>query len=105
MWAIGISLLGMMSQWPTYYQNEQRMYPRRCASHARNLNKLNPGHEIVKLLNLLLEWDHKRRIDASRLVKLTTELLEARIVKPEGTPEPDKMCLEVPEGFQAVEFW
>ncbi|KAH7257670.1 kinase-like domain-containing protein [Fusarium tricinctum] len=105
MWAIGISLLGMMSQWPSYYQNEQRLYPRRCASHARNLDRLNPGHEIVKLLVLLLEWDHKRRIDASQLVALTAELLEARIVKPEGTPEPDKMCLEAPEGFQAVEFW
>ncbi|KAF5672449.1 serine threonine kinase [Fusarium heterosporum] len=105
MWAIGISLLGMMSQWPTYYQKEHRIYTRRCATHARNLAEMNSDHEIVDLLVRLLEWDHKQRITAPRLVELTTELLKARSQKLDGTPEPDRMNLKAPKGFQAVEFW
>ncbi|KAF4966642.1 hypothetical protein FSARC_5691 [Fusarium sarcochroum] len=106
MWAIGISLLGMMSQWPGYAKKEERMYPRRCASHARTLKTLNPDHEIVQLLIRLLEWDHNIRISASELVKLTSELIEqSQVQGSKRTPETGRMDLRTPEGFQTVEFW
>lgn len=86
-----------MSQWPGFSKKEERMYPRLCATHARNLDRLNPGHEIVRLLLRLLEWDHKSRITAPELVKLTGELL--------GMDLKDGMDLQVPEGTRTVEFW
>ncbi|KAF4450717.1 serine/threonine protein kinase [Fusarium austroafricanum] len=100
MWAIGISLLGMMSQWPPCPKKEERMYPRKCASHARTLDKMNPDHEIVQVLMRLLEWDPKKRITAPELAKLTTELLEART---EATPV--NMDLHTPEGVAVLQFW
>ncbi|KAF5027777.1 hypothetical protein F66182_108 [Fusarium sp. NRRL 66182] len=102
LWAVGISLLGMMSQWPVYAKREERMYPRRCATHARNLMRLNPGHEIVKVLLRLLEWDHKIRITAPELVQLSTQLLNQA---PAQGSEDGLMNLDAPEGFQPVEFW
>ncbi|EKJ79027.1 hypothetical protein NXS19_001926 [Fusarium pseudograminearum] len=101
-WALGISLLGMMSQSPHFYKKEERMYPRICATHARNLDRLNPGHEIVRILLRLLEWDHKNRITAPELVKLTAEIMEARSTQ--DAPK-EQMDLEVPEGTRTVEFW
>jgi hypothetical protein len=64
------------------------------------LDKLNPDHEIVRLLLRLLEWDFKKRITAPELVNVTGELLEER------TPVlKEQMDLEVPEGTRTVEFW
>ena len=89
-----------MGQWPHFVRKEERQYPRLCATHARNLDKLNPDHEIVRLLLRLLEWDFKKRITAPELVNVTGELLEER------TPVlKDQMDLEVPEGTRTVEFW
>jgi calcium/calmodulin-dependent protein kinase I len=86
-----------MAQWPHYLMKEERVYPRKCATHARNLDKLNPGHDLVQVLLRLLEWDHNRRITASELVKLTAERLEAH---PNFVEE-----LKSPEGFQPLQFW
>ncbi|RBR22560.1 uncharacterized protein FIESC28_04452 [Fusarium coffeatum] len=99
-WALGITLLGMMGQWPHFVRKEERQYPRLCATHARNLDKLNPDHEIAQLLLRLLEWDFKKRITATELANVTGELLEERtgILK-------DQMDLKVPEGTRTVEFW
>ncbi|KAH7179584.1 kinase-like domain-containing protein [Fusarium flagelliforme] len=99
-WALGITLLGMMGQWPHFVRKEERQYPRLCATHARNLDKLNPDHEIVQLLLRLLEWDFKKRITAPELVNVTGELLEERI-----RVLKVQMDLEVPEGTRTVEFW
>jgi hypothetical protein len=93
----------MMGQWPGFYKKEERMYPRVCATHARNLDKLNPDHDIVQLLLRLLEWEHKSRITAPELVKWTAELLEARTLA--GPKDKDQMDLKVPEGARTVEFW
>jgi calcium/calmodulin-dependent protein kinase I len=91
-----------MGQSPHFYKKEERMYPRICATHARNLDRLNPGHEIIQILLRLLEWNHKTRITASELVKLTAELMEAR--RTQNDPK-ETMDLEVPEGTRVVEFW
>ncbi|PCD23016.1 hypothetical protein FGRA07_04386 [Fusarium graminearum] len=90
-----------MGQSPHFYKKEERMYPRICATHARNLDRLNPGHEIVRILLRLLEWDHKNRITAPELVKLTVEMMEARSTQ--DAPK-EQMDLEVPEGTRTVEF-
>ncbi|KAH7493615.1 hypothetical protein FOMA001_g366 [Fusarium oxysporum f. sp. matthiolae] len=96
-WALGISLLGMMAQWPCYLVKQEKLYPRKCVTHAQNLNTLNPGNDLVKILLRLLEWDHEKRITASELVRLTAERLEAR---PNFVEE-----LKSPEGFQPLVFW
>lgn len=96
-WALGISLLGMMAQWPRYLVKQEKLYPRKCVTHAQNLNTLNPGNDLVKILLRLLEWDHEKRITASELVRLTAERLEAR---PNFVEE-----LKSPEGFQPLVFW
>ncbi|KAF4953901.1 hypothetical protein FGADI_5693 [Fusarium gaditjirri] len=99
-WALGISLLGMMAQWPRYPAKQEKLYPRKCATHAQNLIQLNPSHYLVQVLVRLLELDLNWRITASelvKLVKLTAERLEAR---PNFVEE-----LKSPEDFQPLVFW
>ncbi|KAF4336341.1 serine threonine kinase [Fusarium beomiforme] len=96
-WALGISLLAMMGQLPHLFVKEHRQYPRKCASHARNLYEINPGHDLVQILLRLLEWDHNKRIIASEMVNQATERLEAHTNLPGN--------LKSPEGFQPLQFW
>ncbi|KAI8419435.1 hypothetical protein FOFC_02020 [Fusarium oxysporum] len=54
-------------RWTTSTLFHCRRIGSRLATHARNLDKLNPGHDLVQILLRLLEWDHNRRITASEL--------------------------------------
>ncbi|KAF5628508.1 serine threonine kinase [Fusarium sp. NRRL 52700] len=96
-WVLGISLLGMMSQWPRCLVNQEKLYPKKCFNHALELDNLNPRDDRLELLLRLLQWDHNKRITASELVKLIGERLEAR---PNFVEE-----LKSPEGFQPLVFW
>ncbi|KAF4502052.1 CDC5- kinase involved in regulation of DNA replication [Fusarium agapanthi] len=96
-WALGISLLGTMAQWPRCLVKQEKLYPSKCFNHARELHKLNPDDDRLKILLRLLGWDHHWRITASQLVKLICERLEAR---PNFVEE-----LKSPEGFQPLVFW
>ncbi|KAM5343079.1 hypothetical protein ACJ41O_014045 [Fusarium nematophilum] len=103
-WALGVSLLGMMSQSPRSDKKEERMYPRRCFVHAQKLQGLNPGDNIVGLLNRLLEWDEKQRIGAPELVGLVTEMIDESEGVAAGD-EANRMDLKTPDHFERIEFW
>ncbi|SCV51015.1 related to CDC5-protein kinase involved in regulation of DNA replication [Fusarium fujikuroi] len=96
-WALGISLLGMMAQWPRCLVKQEKQYPKKCSNHAHELHKRNHGDDRLQILLRLLEWDHNKRITASELVKLVTERLGAG---PYFVEE-----LKSPEGFQPLVFW
>ncbi|CVL04455.1 related to CDC5-protein kinase involved in regulation of DNA replication [Fusarium proliferatum] len=96
-WALGISLLGMMAQWPRCLVKQEKQYPKKCSNHTHELHKRNHGDDRLQILLRLLEWDHNKRITASELVKLVTERLEAG---PYFVEE-----LKSPEGFQPLVFW
>ncbi|KAM0430588.1 hypothetical protein ACHAPT_005940 [Fusarium lateritium] len=105
-WALGVSLLAMMSQSPRFVKKEERMYPRQCFSHAQTLAALNPDHDMVRLVNRMLEWNPKVRVSAAELVELITEMLSNIEQEDEGGKGGgDQMDLKVPEGFQPTVFW
>ncbi|KAF4977572.1 hypothetical protein FZEAL_5943 [Fusarium zealandicum] len=103
-WALGVTLLGMMSQWPLHVKNQERQYPRRCFTHAQSLLELNPGHNIVGLLRRMLIWDEKHRVSAAELVELTAQMVSDS-ERGIGLEHGDKMDLKVPEDFKPIEFW
>lgn len=105
-WALGISLLGMIGQWPRCEKTTvgYAKYPRQCANHALELQKLNPGNEMVNLLVRLLAWRARERITAEKCYEVTICLLgetkgEEESVGTEG------LRIEAPKEFQPNSFW
>ncbi|KAK1254248.1 hypothetical protein MKX08_008243 [Trichoderma sp. CBMAI-0020] len=105
-WALGISLLGMTGQWPQCEKTKAGFarYPRQCANHAQQLQKLNPRNKIVNLLARLLAWRARERITADKCYEVATRLLE------EAKSEEESVGLEglrikSPEQFRPISFW
>ncbi|RSL88156.1 hypothetical protein CEP51_001876 [Fusarium floridanum] len=104
-WALGVSLLAMMSQSPRFVKKEERMYPRQCHTHAQNLAELNPTHEIVGLANRMLEWNPKARVTADDLVEVIPDMLSKVEREEYETGMAKRMELKIPEGFEPIVFW
>lgn len=109
-WALGVSLLGMLAQWPSLSlpggdgRSEVRRYPRRCWSHAQALARLNPRHDLVVLVVRMLAWDLDSRASASECADMIRQL----------PPELDNaierrgagaLAIEAPADFRPISFW
>lgn len=104
-WALGISLLGMTGQWPQCEKTKAGFarYPRLCANHAQQLQKLNPRNGIVKLLVKLLAWRARERITAEKCYEVTISLLEE--MKGEESVGTEGLRIKSPEEFRPISFW
>ncbi|KAF7547925.1 hypothetical protein G7Z17_g7382 [Cylindrodendrum hubeiense] len=108
MWALGVTLLGMMSQWPPLRTKEDlQKYPTRCFEHAQKLKRLNPDDGIVQLLSRMLAWEKEMRATASECVRLAIQMLadndEAKITV--GMVDPNEFGIRTPEEFKPIMFW
>ncbi|KAF4505815.1 hypothetical protein G6O67_007727 [Ophiocordyceps sinensis] len=100
-WALGVTLLGMVAQWPDLRRHDKaelRAYPGRCAAHARTLMALNPGHELVGLLARMLETDEAARAGARECADVAARLL----LECHGGAE---LGIEAPGDFRPISFW
>ncbi|KAK7429578.1 hypothetical protein QQZ08_003957 [Neonectria magnoliae] len=107
-WALGITLLGMMAQWPPVRtKKEVRLYPRRCFEHARKLEGLNPADDVVQLLGRMLAWEQGTRATATECVRLATQIIteEAKSENQGGLAEANELVIKVPEDFRPITFW
>lgn len=104
-WALGISLLGMTGQWPQCEKTKAGFarYPRQCAEHAQQLQKLNPGNGMVNLLARLLAWRARERITAEKCYEVTIRLLEE--TKGEESVGTEGLRIKSPEQFRPISFW
>jgi serine/threonine protein kinase len=105
MWALGITLLGMVGQWPQvrYTKKELEKYPERCFEHARRLGELNPDVGLVNLLGGLLAWEARRRMSSEECVRVARKLeleLELELGDAEG-----ELGIKSPEEFRPISFW
>lgn len=105
MWALGISLLGMANQWPQCEKTKAGLarYPRQCANHAQELQKMNPGNGLVNLLAKLLAWRARERITAEKSHEATMKLLEE--TKGEEGVGTEGLRIKSPEEFRPISFW
>ncbi|KAM4060643.1 kinase [Hirsutella rhossiliensis] len=103
-WALGVTLLGMVAQWPVlrrHDKEELRAYPGRCAAHARTLLALNPRHDLVLLLARMLEGDEGARAAARECADVAGRLLLL-----EREREADgELGIESPADFRPISFW
>ncbi|EHK46485.1 hypothetical protein TRIATDRAFT_153817 [Trichoderma atroviride IMI 206040] len=105
-WALGISLLGMTGQWPQCEKTKAGFarYPRQCANHAQQLQKLNPRNKMVNLLVRLLAWRARERITADKCYEVTTRLLEETKGQEESVGT-EGLRIKSPEQFRPISFW
>lgn len=107
-WALGVTMLGMMDQWPKVMYTREvgskrdkrriERYPGQCREHVRDLERLNPGHGLVKLLGRMLAWTPEERIRAEELMR------EAEWLMGEWDGR-GSLELVLPEGFEQISFW
>ncbi|RFU77090.1 kinase domain containing [Trichoderma arundinaceum] len=104
-WALGISLLGMMGQWPQIEKTKAGLtrYPRRCANHVQELSRMNPGNGLVNLAGRMLIWRARERITAEKCHQLAIELLEE--VTGEESNGTEGLGIKSPEEFKPISFW
>lgn len=104
-WALGITLLGMVAQWPPLgrTREEFRKYPHRCNNHVQKLIALNPRHGIVRLLAGMVTWELDERASPRECANLAAELLGGER-RGESSPQYD-LGIEVPEDFRPISFW
>lgn len=105
-WALGISLLGMMGQWPQIEKTKAGLnrYPRRCANHAQELQRMNSGNGLVDLATRLLTWRAMERITAEKCRQLAMELLE-EVNEGEEIKGTEGLRIKSPEEFKPISFW
>ncbi|KJZ71967.1 hypothetical protein HIM_08647 [Hirsutella minnesotensis 3608] len=104
-WALGVTLLSMAAQLPPLPRtnDEIKAYPGRCASHARALLELNPGHGLVRLLASMLDEDVGQRASAERCAAEAARVLAMDDEeRGEGT---GVLGIQAPTGFRPVSFW
>jgi serine/threonine protein kinase len=106
-WALGISLLGMAGQWPRCEKTKDGFarYPRQCANHAQELQKLNPTNAIVNILVRLLAWRARERITAEICYDMTIRLLEQMEGEEESVGGTEGLRIKSPEEFRPILFW
>ncbi|KAL7799883.1 kinase-like domain-containing protein [Trichoderma ceciliae] len=104
-WAFGISLLGMMGQWPQIEKSRSGLarYPRHCANHAQDLERLNPRNGLVNLACRMLSWRARERITAESCYQVAVELLGE--VNGEESPGTEGLFIKSPEEFRPISFW
>lgn len=103
-WALGVTLLGMLAQWPALRRHDLeglRAYPGQCAAHARALLALNrPGHGLVTLLARMLEADEAARAGARECADEARRLL-----RDERAHGNRGLGIEAPADFEPISFW
>ncbi|KAH7153099.1 kinase-like domain-containing protein [Dactylonectria macrodidyma] len=109
-WALGVTLLGLMAQWPKLHNlTDLKEYPTRCYHHTQSLSELNPHDKLVRLLRRMLVWHPVERATAAECVSLATDML-ARIATKEttgnaDTAEANEFNITAPEEFAPISFW
>ncbi|KAK5997799.1 Putative CBL-interacting kinase 13-like protein [Cladobotryum mycophilum] len=103
-WALGITLLGMMGQWPRLMntKEELRRYPTTCFNHIRVLRDLNPKHKLISLLCQMTAYKPSSRASAETCRATAQELLEDLLV---GGEEEAGLGIKSPENFAPISFW
>lgn len=107
-WALGVTVLGMMDQWPKVMYTREvgsrkdkrriDMYPKQCWEHVRDLEGLNQANGVVSLLGRMLGWTARERINAGELEEGAESLLwEWRNKR--------SLDLVVPDDFEQIQFW
>ena len=93
-WALGITVLGMVHQWPRlrYTEEELKEYPATCHRHVRKLWRLNGGNGLVRLLVIMLGWEE--RADARECWEVVRGLMGG-----------GELVIVSPVGFEASSFW
>lgn len=102
MWALGVTMLGMVGQWPQIdlTKDAARTYPKKCHDHVVVLRDLNAGNKLVEeLLMPLLAWDAKDRLHADACRKKAIELRDSEIWSEE------RVMLRIPDDFKPISFW
>ena len=107
-WALGVTVLGMMDQWPkVMYTHEVGsrkdkrridMYPKQCWEHVKDLGGLNQSNGVVSLLVRMFGWAAQERIEAGEL----KEGAESLMWKWAGKRTLD---LVIPDDFEQIQFW
>lgn len=109
-WALGVTTLGMVGQWPKVLyerrggrdERQIQEYPRQCWEHAGKLEELNPGTGIVGLIVRMLVWEQDKRISARKLKDMAGS--EMRGCEEHGELESE-LRIRAPTHFQPIEFW
>ena len=128
-WALGVSLLGMLAQWPLVESEEVGVarYPEVCHTRACALRVANGGHEIVSLLLRMLAWEKDARTSAGEVVEWAGRELDkdAAYSKVKGDMHVDRGMdmgmgmgigvelelglntsgIKSPPGVEVVEYW
>lgn len=98
-WALGITLLGMMSQWPKLRTTDDlKRYPTICYEHTQTLKELNPTNGIVRLASKMLAWERAKRFTAAECVAFATQMLA------ENTGS-NEFGFKSPKDFSSIVFW
>lgn len=103
MWALGVTLLGMMGQQPRMPGAVRDLgeYPARCAEHARRLADLNPGTgAVVELLVRLLAEDEGRRMRSGECAQVARAMCDG--YRQRGGAG---FRIRSPDDFQPRAFW
>ncbi|KAH7133340.1 kinase-like domain-containing protein [Dactylonectria estremocensis] len=109
-WALGVTLLGLMAQWPKLNNGlDLKQYPTRCYHHGQSLSALNPDDKIIQLLSRMFIWQHAQRITAAECVRLAEEMLTV-MAQNETTGDMDmakvnEFDIETPGDFAPIMFW
>lgn len=111
MWALGTTLLGMVSHWPRIDASDdgERCYAQHCFDHVQLLVELNPGHGIINFIQRLMEWAPEMRATSADCFNMAGELLdkmrkEGKMAEREGGMY-GVMGIKPPNGFDALSFW
>ncbi|KAH6977006.1 kinase-like domain-containing protein [Ilyonectria sp. MPI-CAGE-AT-0026] len=98
-WALGVTLLGMMSQWPKLRTTDDlKRYPTICYEHTQTLKELNPTNGIVQLASKMLAWERAKRFTAAECVAFATQMLA------ENTGS-NEFGFKSPKDFSSIVFW
>lgn len=108
-WALGVTTLGMISQWPRVEYKEVggrlvrqiQDYPRRCYEHVAELQRVNRPNGILKILSETLGRLAHNRIDATALESMAKYYLYMY----ERAGRDQILDIKSPEGFHPIEFW
>ncbi|KAH7320885.1 kinase-like domain-containing protein [Stachybotrys elegans] len=105
-WALGVSVLGMMVQQPKMPYGEMNEYPKMCFEHLQNLLALNPQHDLLVLVKGMLEWNVEDRATAAACHTMAQCLLPmGGEWKVQGRRKGDHLGIIAPKEFRPITFW
>ncbi|KAH6885769.1 kinase-like domain-containing protein [Thelonectria olida] len=106
-WALGISLLGLMAQWPKVGTKEElKKYPQTCFEHAQKLERLNKRDHLVYILCRMLAWEAKDRASSTECVdKFARSFTFESKKAARGDASDQGLGIKTPKDFRPISFW